>query len=125
MPELARLESIRSIVATEFAHELLHTDAKPDGEDSLGVLVSPSRSPLCFGLPTLRRSLGALPGGGATSWSSVAVAPWAAAAAVAAAAAKRAVASSRRTRRKPDVHIRFQKKAWADDEVCEEVAQRT
>ena len=24
----------------------------------------------------------------------------------------------------PDVHIRFQKKAWADDEVCEEVAER-
>ena len=24
----------------------------------------------------------------------------------------------------PDVHVRFQKKAWADDEVCEEVAQR-
>ena len=24
----------------------------------------------------------------------------------------------------PDVLVRFQKKAWADDEVCEEVAQR-
>jgi hypothetical protein len=24
----------------------------------------------------------------------------------------------------PDVHIRFQKKAWADDEVCEEVASK-
>ena len=23
----------------------------------------------------------------------------------------------------PDVHVRFQKKAWADDELCEEVAR--
>ena len=33
------------------------------------------------------------------------------------------ISDAERTGWHPDVHVRFQKKAWADDELCEEVAR--